>query len=118
MFVWHQMFLNGGEYGGVRLLSENSVREMTRDQQGNTKPDPNMKTFVWGLTWKVVQAPEGITATLTKGSFGKGGAGNTIWVDPGTKSIYIVMQNISGGDSTIAIDTVLNTAAAAIETKE
>ncbi len=115
MSIWHQMFLNGGEYGGVRCLSENSVREMTRKQIGDAQLDENT---VWGLTWKVVHAPEGRTATLNKGSFGKGGAGNTIWVDPSTKSIYIVMQNISGGDSTIAIDTVLKTAAAATDTKE
>lgn len=115
MFLWHQMFLNGGEYGGVRLLSENSVREMTRDQTGDAQLDEDI---VWGLTFQVVQAPEGSTATLTKGSFGKGGAGNRIWADPGTKTLYIVMQNISGGDNTLGMQAVLETAAAAIDPKE
>ena len=117
MFLWHQMLLNGGEYGGVRLLSKNSVREMTSNQTGDAKLDEKMKNFVWGLTWKVVHTPEGNTAMLSKGSFGKGGAGNTIWADPDTKTLYIVMQNISGGDHTLAIDTVLKTASAAIVTK-
>ena len=117
MFLWHQMFLNGGEYGGVRLLSENSVREITRNQTGDAKLDAKMKNIVWGLTWKVVHTPEGSTATLTKGSFGKGGAGNTIWADPSTKTIYIVMQNISGGDNTLGMQAVLKTASAAIVTK-
>ena len=117
MFLWHQMFLNGGEYGGVRLLSEDSVREITRNQTGDAKLDAKMKNIVWGLTWKVVHTPEGSTATLTKGSFGKGGAGNTIWADPSTKTIYIVMQNISGGDNTLGMQAVLKTASAAIVTK-
>ena len=117
MFIWHQMFINGGEYGGVRLLSENSVREMTRNQKGDAKPDPNMKNIVWGLAWSVVHTPENRTATLTKGSFGKGGAGNRIWADPSTKTIYIVMQNISGGDHALGIDTVLKTAAKALPPK-
>ena len=117
MFVWHQMFINGGEYGGVRLLSENSVREMTRNQTGGVELAENGDGIGWGLTFKVVHAPEGSTATLTKGSFGKGGAGNTIWVDPSTKTIYIVMQNISGGDNTLGMQAVLKTASAAIVTK-
>ncbi len=110
MFLWHQMFLNGGEYGGVRLLSENSVREMTRKQTGDAQLDENI---VWGLTWKVVQTK----ATLNKGSFGKGGAGNSTWVDPSTKTIYIVMQNISGGDNTLGMQTLLKTAAKALPPK-
>jgi len=117
MFAWHQMFLNGGEYGDVRLLSKNSVCEITRNQTGDAKLDAKMKSTVWGLTWKVVHSPEGITAELTKGSFGKGGAGNTIWADPSTKTIYIVMQNISGGDNTLGMQAVLKTASAAIATK-
>ncbi len=117
MFVWHQVFLNGGEYGGVRLLSENSVREMTRNQTGDAKPDPNMKTMVWGLAWKVLHAPGDKTAGLSKGSFGKGGAGNSIWADPSTKTIYIVMQNISGGDNTLGMQAVLKTAAKALPPK-
>ena len=114
MLVWHQMFLNGGEYGGVRLLSEKSVREITRNQTGDAKRDAKMKTFVWGLAWKVVDAREDETAGLSKGSFGKGGAGNTIWADPRTKTIYIVMQNISGGDNRLGMQAVLKTAGAAI----
>ena len=114
MFIWHQMFLNDGEYGGVRLLSDNSVREITRNQTGDAKLDAKMKNIVWGLAWKVVHAPEGSTATLAKGSFGKGGAGNSIWADPSTKTIYIVMQNISGGDNTLGMQAVLKTVAKAI----
>ena len=117
MFLWHQMLLNGGEYEGVRYLSENSVREMTSNQTGDAKLDEKMKHFVWGLTWKVVHAPKGNTTPLSKGSFGKGGAGNTIWADPITKTLYIVMQNISGGNSTLGMQAVLKTTSSAIETK-
>ena len=104
MFLWHQMFLNGGEYGGVRLLSGNSVKEMIRKQTGDVQLSENL---VWGLTWKVVDKSQGSVALLSKGSFGKGGAGNTIWADPETNTIYIVMQNISGGDNTLGMQAVL-----------
>jgi CubicO group peptidase (beta-lactamase class C family) len=90
---------------------------MTRNQKGDAKPDPNMKTIVWGLTWKVVHSPGDKTAGLSKGSFGKGGAGNSIWADPSTKTIYIVMQNISGGDNTLGMQAVLKTAAKALPPK-
>lgn len=117
MFIWHQMFINGGQYGNVRLLSEDSVREMTRNQKGDAKPDPNMKNTVWGLAWIVVHEPGDSTATLSKGSFGKGGAGNRIWADPSTKTIYIVMQNISGGEDTRGMETLLKMVGKALPPK-
>ena len=108
MYLWHQMFLNGGEHRGIRLLSGNSVREMTRKQTGDVQLGENL---VWGLAWKVVDKPQGSVALLSEGSFGKGGAGNSIWADPKTQTIYIVMQNISGGDNTLGMQTILETIA-------
>ncbi len=106
MFIWHQMFLNGGEYEDVRILSGNSVREMIRKQTGDVQLGDNL---VWGLAWKVVDDSQGSTALLSRGSFGKGGAGNIIWADPKTNTIYIVMQNISGGDNMLGMQAVLET---------
>ena len=46
----------------------------------------------WGQGWCVVREPQGITAMLSPGTFGHGGAyGTQAWIDPGTKRIYILM---------------------------
>lgn len=58
------------------------------------------------------------TAALTKGSFGKGGSGGSMtWVDPSTKTIYILLQNVWGGDKNLTHSTFLNTASKAIPPK-
>jgi hypothetical protein len=57
------------------------------------------------------KANAGEWATLFNG---KGGSGGSItWVDPSTKTIYIMLQNMKGGDSALTSSTFLNTAAAA-----
>lgn len=119
LFVWYQMLLNGGEFGGVRYISENSVRELTRKQTGDVKNAGHGPGNFYGLGFQEVVEPQGGTAVLTKGSFGKGGSGGSAtWVDPSTKTIYILLQNMYGGDTEIVISTFLNTAAAAIDTSE
>jgi CubicO group peptidase (beta-lactamase class C family) len=118
LFPWYQMLLNGGEYGGVRYLSEKSVRELTRRQTGDVKPAGHGAGNYYGLGFQEVLEPQGATAALTKGSFGKGGAGGSItWVDPSTKTIYIMLQNAWGGDKGLTQSTFLNTAAKAIPSK-
>ena len=67
------------------------------------------------LAFQEAVEPQGPTAALTKGSFGKGGAGGSLtWVDPSTKTIYIMLQNVWGGDKNLTHSTFLNTAAKAI----
>ncbi|MEE3199735.1 MAG: serine hydrolase [Planctomycetota bacterium] len=118
LFPWYQMLLNGGEYGGLRYLSEKSVRELTRKQTGDVKPAGHGAGNYYGLGFLAVVEPQGSTAALTKGSFGKGGAGGSItWVDPSTKTIYIMLQNAWGGDKNLTQSTFLNTAAKAIPSK-
>ena len=118
LFPWCQMLLNGGEYGGVRYLSEKSVRELTRKQTGDVKPAGHGPGNFHALAFQeAVEAP-GVTAALAKGSFGKGGSGGSItWVDPSTKTIYIMLQNIKGGNPSLVSSTFLNTAAKAIPQK-
>ena len=115
LFLWYQMLLNGGEYGGVRYLSEKSVYELTHKQTGdveNAGPGPGI---FHALAFQEAVEPQGTTAALTKGSFGKGGAGGSkTWVDPSTKTIYILLQNMGGGNSDLTESTFLNTAAKAI----
>ncbi|MBU63372.1 MAG: hypothetical protein CMI26_12825 [Opitutae bacterium] len=118
LFPWCQMLLNGGKYGGVRYLSEKSVRELTRKQTGDVKPAGHGPGNFHALAFQEAVEPQGPTAALTKGSFGKGGSGgSTTWVDPSTKTIYIMLQNISGGDKNLTHSTFLNTTAKAIPPK-
>jgi len=119
LFVLCQMLLNGGEFGGVRYLSENSVRELTRKQTGDVKNAGHGPGNFYALAFQEVVEPQGSTAALTKGSFGKGGSGGSAtWVDPSTKTIYIILQNMYGGNTEIVRSTFLNTAAGAIGKKD
>jgi len=46
----------------------------------------------WGLGWCVVRQPQGITAMLSAGTCGHGGAfGTQAWIDPVKQAIYILM---------------------------
>jgi CubicO group peptidase (beta-lactamase class C family) len=118
LFPWYQMLLNGGTYGGVRYLSEKSVHELTHKQTGDVKPAGHGRGNFHALAFQEAVEPQGVTAALTKGSFGKGGSGgSTTWVDPSTKTIYIMLQNIKGGNPSLASSTFLNTAAEAIPPK-
>jgi CubicO group peptidase (beta-lactamase class C family) len=86
-----QMILNDGEYEGHRYLKPDSIRLMTGLQSGDLKTgftDGNG----WGLGWCVVRQPQGVTAALSPGTFGHGGAyGTQAWIDPVKKRIFILM---------------------------
>ncbi len=96
MHRFYQMVLSGGELDGQRVVSEKSVKEMTRVQTNDIKTgftDGNG----WGLGWCVVREPQGVTASLSPGTFGHGGAfGTQGWVDPQQKTIYVLMIQRSG----------------------
>jgi len=111
------MLLNGGEFGGVRYLSENSVHELTHKQTGDVKNAGHGPGNFHALAFQEAVEPQGRNAVLTRGSFEKGGSGGSAtWVDPSTKTVYIILQNMYGGDTESVISTFLNTAAAAIGT--
>lgn len=86
-----QMILRDGEYGGRRFLSPEAVQQMTTVHTGDlvTGFTPGNG---WGLAWCVVREPQGVTAALSRGTFGHGGAyGTQAWIDPATERIYILM---------------------------
>lgn len=83
-----QMWLNGGEYGGERLLSEETVNLFTKTKSGNSrrglgfdKPDPRNNV--------------GPTSPLTPVSvYGHNGfTGTSFWIDPDNNMIYIFLSN-------------------------
>ena len=81
-----QMFLNGGEYGGARILKLQTVALMTSKQspfEGKAR----------GLGFDL-ESPYAIRGALPRGSFGHTGfTGTSVWIDPLTKTFIILLAN-------------------------
>lgn len=99
--IYLQMILNGGSYGGVRIIRPSTVHMMTADQTPqvteatDTDPISNLlfthKGYGWEL-WTHRFSSGGMR--LTPGSFGKaGGAGTFFWVDPKRDVFAIILTN-------------------------
>jgi CubicO group peptidase (beta-lactamase class C family) len=115
MARFYQMMLNGGELGGKRILSKQSVALMTRTQTDDIKTGFT-DGMSWGFGFQVVKQPQGVTAMLSPGTFGHGGAYATqSWADPKKDLIYILMIQRTGfpnGDNSPVRKTFQETAAA------
>jgi CubicO group peptidase (beta-lactamase class C family) len=100
MSRFYQMILNGGQLDGKRIVSEQSVREMTSLQTSELTTGFTPGNG-WGLGWCVVRQPQGVTAMVSPGTFGHGGAfGTQGWVDPKRKMIFVLMiQRTAFGNS-------------------
>jgi CubicO group peptidase (beta-lactamase class C family) len=86
-----RLLLDGGKFGGKTLLKPESVRQMTIVQSGDVKTGFTPGNG-WGLGVCVVREPQGVSAMLSPGTFGHGGAfGTQAWVDPKLRRIYILM---------------------------
>lgn len=91
LFRFYQMMLNRGVWEGKRILSTNAVTQLTQTQSGDIKTGFT-DGMSWGLGFQVVKEPQGVTAMLSPGTFGHGGAYATqSWADPVHQSIYILM---------------------------
>jgi CubicO group peptidase (beta-lactamase class C family) len=93
---FYQMLLNQGELDGRRIVSAAAVREMTGIQTGELRTgftDGN----AWGLGCGLVRRPQGVTAMLSPGTFGHGGAfGTQSWADPQRQMIFVLMIQRTG----------------------
>lgn len=100
MFHFYAMVLGNGRFRGERILAAPHVADMIRCQTGDLETGFTPGNG-WGLGWCVVQEPQGVTGMLSKGTFGHGGAfGTQGWVDPTTKTIYVLMiQRTQMGNS-------------------
>ncbi len=86
----YQMMLNRGAIGATRILSPQSVKMMTSNQTGDL-PIGKLEGIGMGFGWVVVRRPVGITAMLSPGSYGHGGAFAThAWVDP-IRDVFVVL---------------------------
>ncbi len=85
--IFCQMFLNGGEYGGRRYLSEQSVRLMTTPKI-RTNPGSNGPPSYYGYGWSVSE----------EGVYSHGGSdGTNAFVDPNRNLIVLVFTQTPGG---------------------
>lgn len=88
--VFCQMFLNGGVYGGARILTERTVRRMTSDTYfAGGEFDPERGTRVgYGFGWMVDR----------DGTFSHTGSdGTAAWVDPSHDLIVLVFTQTPRG---------------------
>jgi uncharacterized protein YbbC (DUF1343 family)/CubicO group peptidase (beta-lactamase class C family) len=87
--VFCQMILNGGEYGGVRILSPLTVAEMTRPRQ--VAEDGGAR----GLGWDINTSYSSNRGDLFPlGSFGHTGfTGTSIWIDPASETFVVFLSN-------------------------
>lgn len=90
-----QMMLNGGELGGVRILSRKSVALMTVNHIGDLGPQFFGNGVGFGLGFYVVLD---VGARGTPGSFGEYGWGgayhSTYWVDPEEDMVVTYMSQV------------------------
>lgn len=98
-----QMYLNGGEMNGVRLLSRTTVDVILSNHIGNIWGENSDKYH--GLAFSVVTETGGAKGGLTsEGTFEWGGYFNTqYFADPKEKLIGIIMKQTQGptGDQTV-----------------
>lgn len=91
VFAFYQMLLDGGVREGRRYLSTQTHHELTRIQTGPLEAGftPGMS---FGLGVGVVREPQGLTQSLSAGTYGHGGAcGTQVWMDPVRKSVSIFL---------------------------
>jgi len=101
-----QMLLNQGELDGKRILKPETVkrfRTMHTPAELSTAFTPGNS---WGVATCVVRNPQGITAQLSPGTFGHGGAyGTQVWIDPERNIAWVLMvqrSNFKNGDASVA----------------
>jgi CubicO group peptidase (beta-lactamase class C family) len=86
-----RLLLNNGELDGKRLLSANAVKAMQTIVTGELETGFTPGNG-WGIGCCVVREPQGVSESLSSGSFGHGGAyGTQAWIDPSNERIYILM---------------------------
>lgn len=82
-----QMMLNGGVYGGNRILSRRTVELMTSNQIGDI--DRGLNKF--GLGFEITSEAGQAVLGITKGSFSWGGYFGTIyWADPQERIVALL----------------------------
>jgi CubicO group peptidase (beta-lactamase class C family) len=84
-----------------RLVTEKNFAEMTKTQTGDIKTG-FVDGMSFGFGFAVVKEPKGVTAMLSPGTYGHGGAfGTQYWIDP-KQDLFVILliarQGLSNGD--------------------
>lgn len=87
--MFARMLLNGGSVGGVKILSRETVQEMTVPQS------PPGKVRLRGLGWDIAAPFAANRSELVPvGSYGHTGfTGTLLWIDPVSQTFIIVLTN-------------------------
>ena len=113
---FYQMLLNGGAYKDRRYLSRQSIETMTRVFTPDVSPSGWLGGTGYGLTFEIVNKPEGTLLLHSPGTFGHGGAfGTEGWIDPNNDLIRISMVQLSDGTGSQARAVVMQIGEAAVE---
>uniref|UniRef100_Q024S7 Beta-lactamase n=1 Tax=Solibacter usitatus (strain Ellin6076) TaxID=234267 RepID=Q024S7_SOLUE len=98
LFNFYEMLLEGGTYKDHRYLSHQSIDTMTRVFTPDVSPSGWLGGTGYGLTFEIVNRPEGTLLLHSPGTFGHGGAfGTEGWIDPHNDLIRISMVQLSDG---------------------
>jgi CubicO group peptidase (beta-lactamase class C family) len=81
--VFAQMMLNGGEYGGVRVLADSTVRRFTRRAAGTR-----------ALGWDTCDGKGGCGSLMNGTAYGHTGfTGTSLWIDPERNMFVVLLTN-------------------------
>ncbi len=112
---FYQMLLNRGEYNGRRYLSRQAVDTMTRVFTPNVTPSGWLGGTGYGLTFEIVNQPEGTLLLHSPGTFGHGGAfGTEGWIDPKNDLIRVMLVQVADGSGDAPRSVVMQIGEAAV----
>jgi CubicO group peptidase (beta-lactamase class C family) len=81
--IFAQMMLNGGEYNGVRIVSDSTVALFTRRAAGSR-----------GLGWEMCEGAGSCGHNLSATAYGHTGfTGTSLWIDPEREMFVIMLTN-------------------------
>ena len=90
-----QLFLNGGELDGVRLLGRKTVELMLTNQVGTLQP-------AFGLGFQLETTETDFRSPVSLGTFSWGGAFNTTyWADPKERLVGLIFTNTYGAEAAL-----------------
>jgi CubicO group peptidase (beta-lactamase class C family) len=116
LFKFYRMLLAGGTADGRRYLSRQSIATMTRVFTPNVSPSGWLGGTGYGLTFEIVNQPEGTLLLHSPGTFGHGGAfGTEGWMDPTSDLIRIAMVQLSDATAGGVRSVVMQIGEAAVE---
>ena len=86
----YQAMLNAGRLGSTKVISPESLLTMTKVQTGDL-PCGFVPGMGFGFGWAVVKESQGVTAMVSPGTFGHGGAfGTQAWIDP-KQDLFVIL---------------------------